>query len=76
MTKTNKMTCALSEDSDQPGHPPSLISAFTVHSKDSQGPKVSSCGQRRLCSDLTDVQVNLSLRTCNSVGIIVRRLNW
>ena len=24
--KTNKMTCAPSEDSDQPGHPPSLIS--------------------------------------------------
>ena len=24
--KTNKMACALSEDSDQPGHPPSLIS--------------------------------------------------
>ena len=24
--KTNKITCALSEDSDQPGHPPSLIS--------------------------------------------------
>ena len=23
--KTNKMTCAPSEDSDQPGHPPSLI---------------------------------------------------
>ena len=24
--KTNKMTCAASEDSDQAGHPPSLIS--------------------------------------------------
>ena len=23
--KTNKMTCATSDDSDQPGHPPSLI---------------------------------------------------
>ena len=23
--KTNKMTCASSKDSDQPGHPPSLI---------------------------------------------------
>ena len=28
--KTNKMACAPSEDSDQPGHPPSLISAFAV----------------------------------------------
>ena len=26
--KTNKMTCAPSEDSDQPGHPPSLIRVF------------------------------------------------
>ena len=30
--KTNKMTCALSEDSDQPGRPPSLIRLFAVHS--------------------------------------------
>ena len=29
--KTNKMTCAPSEDSDQPGHPPSLIRVFAVH---------------------------------------------
>ena len=28
--KTNKMTCAPSEDSDQPGHLPSLIRAFAV----------------------------------------------
>ena len=26
--KTNKMVCASSEDSDQPGHPPSLIRVF------------------------------------------------
>ena len=29
--KTNKMAYALSEDSDQPGHPPSLIRVFAVH---------------------------------------------
>ena len=28
--KTNKMACAPSEDSDQPGHPPSLLRVFTV----------------------------------------------
>ena len=28
--KSNKMTCAPSEDSDQPGHPPSLIRVFAV----------------------------------------------
>ena len=31
--KTNKMACVHSEDSDQPGHPPSLIRVFTVHMK-------------------------------------------
>ena len=30
--KTNKMTCAPSEDSDRPGHPPSLIRVFAVRS--------------------------------------------
>ena len=30
--KTNKMACAPSEDSDQPGHPPSLIRVFAVRS--------------------------------------------
>ena len=29
--KTNKLTCAPSEDSDQPGHPPSLISLCCLH---------------------------------------------
>ena len=28
--KTNEMACACSEDSDQPGHPPSLIRVFAV----------------------------------------------
>ena len=35
--KTNKITCAPSEDSDQPGHPPSLIRVFAVRSMGSQG---------------------------------------
>ena len=29
---TNKLACAPSEDSDQPGHPPSLIRVFTERS--------------------------------------------
>ena len=28
--KTNKMACAPSEDSDQPGRPPSLIRVFAI----------------------------------------------
>ena len=31
--KTNKMAYAPSEDSDQPGHPPSLIRVFAVRMK-------------------------------------------
>ena len=31
--KTNKVACAPSEDSDQPGHPPSLIRVFAVRMK-------------------------------------------
>ena len=33
--KTNKMTFAPSEDSDQPGHPSSLIRVFAMHSMES-----------------------------------------
>ena len=35
--KTNKMECAPSEDSDQPGHPPSLMSLHCPH-EESLGP--------------------------------------
>ena len=44
--ETNKMTCASIEDSDQPGHMPSLIRFLAVHPVGSQGPKASSCGQQ------------------------------
>ena len=37
-----------SGDSDQHWHSPSLISVFTARSVGSSGPKISSCGQRRL----------------------------
>ena len=44
--KTNKITLLHSEDSDQPGHPPSLIRAFAVRSVGSLGPSFASGGQR------------------------------
>ena len=44
--KTNKMTFVPSEDSDQPEHPPSLISVFAVRSMGSFGPNFASGGQR------------------------------
>ena len=55
--KTNKMTCAPCEVSDQPGHPPSLISVFAMWRTN-----IYWCGQRRLWSDWEDAQADLSLR--------------
>ena len=60
--KTNKIACAPSKDSDQPGHPPSLISVFAVRFMGSLGPSASSCGQQRLWSDWANAQADLSLR--------------
>ena len=60
--KTNKMTFVPSEDSDQPGHPPSLIRVSAVRSMGSWGPNFASGGQRWLWSDWADVQADLSLR--------------
>ena len=68
--------CTPSEDSDQPGHPPSLIRVFAVRSMDSWGPKISSCGQRRLWSDWVDAQADLCLRWGHThfVGFVMSRL--
>ena len=68
--------CAPSEDSDQPGHPPSLIRVFAVRLMGSQWPNVSSCGQRRLWSDWADAQADLSLRWAHThfVRFVMRRL--
>ena len=44
--KTNKFFFVPSEDSDQPGHPPSLIRVFAVRSMGSLGPNFASGGQR------------------------------
>ena len=65
-----------SEDSDQPGHPPSLIRVFAVRSMGSLGPKLSSCGQWRLWSDWADAQADQSLRWVLShiVGFVMSRL--
>ena len=59
---TNKMACAPSEDSDQPGHPPSLIRVFAVHMKKARVLSYPMSAQRRLRSDLADAQTDLSLR--------------
>ena len=63
---TNKMTCAPSEDSDQPGHPPSLISLPCLHEADSED------------SDQTGRMPRLIWvfpgPTCHFVGFVMRRL--
>ena len=60
--KTYLRKCAPREDSDQPAHSRSLIRIFTRRIWDCQGCKVYSCRQRRLWSDCTDAQADLSLR--------------
>ena len=59
--KTNKMACAPSEDSDQPGHPPSLIRVFAVRLKKARILSYPLSAQWRLWSDWADAQADLSL---------------
>ena len=74
--KTNKVACAPSEDSDQPGHPPSLIRVFTVRRKKAWVLSYPLSAQRSLWSDWADVQADLSLRWAHShfVGFDTMRL--
>ena len=51
-------TCASSEDSSQPAHLYNLLRTFTKHILDSQGCKVSCCGQWILWSDCTYAQAD------------------
>ena len=50
--KTYKMACAPSEDSDQPGRPPSLIRVFAVRMKKAWVLSYPLGAQRRLLSYL------------------------
>ena len=60
--KTNKIACVPSEDSDQPGHPPSLIRVFAVRLKKARILSYPLSAQRTLWSDWADAQADLSLR--------------
>ena len=62
MTKPKKMACAPSEDSDQPGHPPSLIRVFAVRMKKSWAGRMP-----RLIRVFAG-------RTCHFVGFVMRWL--
>ena len=82
--KTNKVACAPSKDSDQPGRMPSLIRVFTVLIKKAWVMKKAwvlsypLSTQRRLISlgIRADVQADLSLHWALShfVGFVMRRL--
>ena len=70
--------CAPSEDSDQPGHPPSLIRVIAVRMKKPWVLSYQLSAQRRLWSDWVEAQADLSLRWALShfVGFVMSWLKW
>ena len=68
--------CAPSEDSDQPGHPLSLIRVFAVRMKKPWVLSYPLSAQWRFWSDWADAQADLSLRWVhgNFVGFVMSRL--
>ena len=74
--KTNKVIFAPSEDSDQPGHSPSLIKVFDVRSMCSKDPSFLHADSEN--SDQTERMPRLILvfagRTCHFAGFVMRRL--
>ena len=77
MTKPTKWR-APSEDSDQPGHPPSLFRVFAVRTKKAWVLSYPLSAQRRLWSDWADAQADQRLRWAYShfVGFVMLRLKW
>ena len=73
------MTCASSEDSDQTGHPPSLVIVFVVRKKETLlhvGPYIPF-NPIRVCGCAGSPDSSLAERrgrTCNSIGFFVLRL--
>ena len=76
-TRQNQQSdCAPSEDSDQPGHPPGLIRVLAVRMKKALIFNYPLSAQRRLWSDRTGAQADLSLRWAHSHfdGFVMSRL--
>ena len=65
-----------SEDSDQPGHPPSLIRVFKVRMKKPLVLSYPLSAEQRLLSDWADAQADLSLSWAHThfVGLVMSRL--
>ena len=74
--KTNKLAYVPSEDSDQPGHLPSLIRVFTVRMKKAWVLSYPLSAQRRLWSDWADTRLIWVFTgcTCRFVGFVTMRL--
>ena len=72
MTWQNQQNeCAPSKESDQPGHPPSLIRVFAVHMNKALVLSYPLSAQRRLWSDWADAKADLSLRLAHSHFVIL-----
>ena len=69
------MECAPSKDSNQPGHPPSLIRDFAVRMKKTWVLSYPLSAQRRLWSDWADAHAGLSLFWAHNhfVGFVMMR---
>ena len=76
--KTIKMACAPSEDSDQPGHPPSLIRGFAFAQWVAKNPSCLHADSED--SDQTGRMPRLiwvfAGRTCHFIGFVMRWLKW
>ena len=66
MTKPTKWHVRPAKNSDQPGHPPSLIKVFAVRMKKAWVLSYPLSTQRRLRSDWANAQADLSLRWAHS----------
>ena len=68
--------CAPSEDSDQPGHSPSLIRVFAVRLKEAWILSYPLSTQRKLWTDWADAQADLSLPWAHRhlVGFVMSQL--
>ena len=73
--KTNKMTYAPSEDSDQPGHSPSLIGVFDKRSTGNQAPKVSSAKTDQT-GQMPRLMWVFAGRTGQLVGFVILQLKY
>ena len=78
MIKQKKMTCVPSEDSDQPGHPRSLIRAFACPKCVAKDPMFLHADNEDWWSDWADAQADLSLRWCTGhfVDFVMLWLNY